>query len=39
MNELKIMIYCLKRKVDGLVYVQNCNIWKKEEKIIHEENN
>ena len=29
MNELKIMIYHLKRKVDGLVYVQNYNIWKK----------
>jgi hypothetical protein len=29
MNELKIMIYYLKRKLHKLVYVQNCNIYKK----------
>jgi len=32
MNQLKIMTYYLKRKVQGLVYVRNFNIWKKRVK-------
>ena len=40
MNELKILIHYLKRKVQELIYVQNCNIYKeKRENRIHEENN
>ena len=39
MNELKIMIYYLKRKVDGLVYVQNFIIYKKRGETTHEKNN
>ena len=40
MNELKIFMYCLKRKVYELIYVQNYNIYKKMRiELTYEKNN
>ena len=32
MNELKILIHYLKRKVQEHVYVQNCNVYKEKRR-------